>query len=80
MKTAFAMKLLEGFATWPVTTAGDSALQALFNRQAGPPVMRAVRNLGLMPAIIGSMSGVAGRQAMAAGASIARGRPVRRAR
>ena len=95
MKTAFAMKLLEGIAHWPVTTACDSALQAPFNRQARLPALRAVRHLALMPACIGSISslggmvslsgmaglrGAAGMTAMAAGSTVDGGRLARRAR
>lgn len=95
MKTAFAMKLLEGIAHWPVATACDSALQAPFNRQARLPALRAVRHLALMPACIGgtsdlggmvSLGGMAGRRgaagmpAMAAGSTVDGGRLVRRAR
>ena len=60
MKTAFATKLLEGIAHWPVATACDSALQAPFNRQARLPALRAVRHLALMPACIGGTSGLGG--------------------
>lgn len=95
MKTAFAMKLLEGIAHWPVATACDSALQAPFNRQARLPALRAVRHLALMPACIGGMvrlrgmvslrgmaglRGAAGMPAMAAGSTVDGGRLVRRAR
>ena len=89
MKTAFAMKLFEGIAHWPVATACDSALQTPFNRQARRPAVRAVRHLALMPACIGgmislsgmvSLRGAAGMPAMAAGSTVDGGRLARRAR
>lgn len=86
MKTAFAMKLFEGIAHWPVATACNSALQAPFNRQARLPALRAVHHLALMPACIGGMGGMAGLRgaagmpAKAAGSTVDGGRLVRRAR
>lgn len=89
MKTAFAMKLFEGIAHWPVATACNSALQAPFNRQARLPALRAVHHLALMPACIGGIGGMggmaglrgaAGMPAMAAGSTVDGGRLVRRAR